>query len=153
MSENPPSALPAESTAVTPTEADGTTSEAPVPAEQAQAAPTQNPLSSGFDFSLHMPELEVRMVNAATLGDYETWLYAASLAFSAIAGFAVAYLQSFHQVRGGQDVGNGLYLVVTVIFLALFLLFYVRALVIRRTLKAATKTYRMRAVEGSDRVS
>lgn len=146
-SENSPSSLGV------PTDAYGITPDAPVPAEQAQVSPTQNPLSSGFDFSLHMPELEVRMVNAATLGDYETWLYAASLVFTSAAGFAVAYMQSFHTVRPGQEASNGLYLVVAIIFFILFLLFYARAIIIRKTLKAATKTYKMRAYEGSDRAS
>lgn len=144
----PPDATPTDEAVQLPVTAEGTP-DAPVPPELGQSRPTQNPLAGGFDFSLHMPELEVRMINAATLGDYETWLYAASLVFSAMVGFAVAYLQSFHEVKG-KDVGDGLFLAVAIVFLALFVLFFTRAMIINRRLRASSKTYRMRAVEGPD---
>jgi hypothetical protein len=111
---------------------------------------TTNPLSSAFDFRLSMPELEVRMVNAATLGDFEVWLYAASLTFSAVVGFLVAYLQSFHKTVAGNTDSSPSLLVMTIVLFLLFIGFSIRAAILRRALRSGTKTYKMRAVGESD---
>lgn len=71
--------------------------------------PTENPLSSSFAFQLTVPPIEVKMVNAVALSDYELWLFASSLMFSAAVGFFVAYAQSFHTAGGHQE-KNGTFL-------------------------------------------
>jgi hypothetical protein len=117
------------------------------PADETESGPiTANPLGSGFDFRLSMPEVEVRMINAATLGDYEVWIYVASLSFSAVTGFFVAYLQSFSKLPSGKEVSDSSYLVIAVVFFLLFTAFAIRATMLRRKLTQNTKTYRMRAV-------
>ena len=46
-----------------------------------------NPLGGSFEFNLLIPSVEVRMVNATALEDYEIWLFAASLSFGGVVGF------------------------------------------------------------------
>ena len=119
------------------------------PQDDSSSKAVSNPLASAFDFRLSMPEIEVKMINAATLGDFEVWLYSASLAFSAIVGFLVAYLQSFRTDSKGAH-SDGVYLVVAIMFILLFIGFGLRALMLRRQLRSATKTYKMRAIGESD---
>ena len=91
------------------------------------------------------------MVDAAVLEDYEIWFALASILVSAMVGFLVAYIQSYHELinvgttivarRGGDDV----YLVVAVVFGILFLLAGGRALVLRGRIKKKSTTYAMQA--------
>lgn len=107
-------------------------------------SPTVNPLGQRLQFKLRMPAVEVRMVNAAALSDYEIWIFVASLASSAGVGFLVAYVQS-----GGSDGRhlNTTLLVIAVIFVILAVVAIVRALILRKTMTRDAKTYRMTASE------
>lgn len=109
-----------------------------------------NPLTSGLDFNLSVPPIEVEMVNASALADYETWLFSASLAASAMVGFGVASLQSLHTDSKGNltiDVGPTAFTGVSIVLLIVFLK-RVRAL--RQRIKQGARKIRMRASEVVD---
>jgi hypothetical protein len=104
-----------------------------------------NPLGEHLDFSLSVPTIEVRMVNAASLEDYEIWFLVSSLVSSAAIGFLVAYMQSFQEDAQGVERGDGTFLVVALIFCALMVLCVWRAITLRRRITSESKTYQMRA--------
>jgi len=106
----------------------------------------ENPLARGIDFNLSVPSIEVRMVNASSLTDYEIWIFCASLAFGGFIGFVVAFLQSIRTIRGVQQLDLSLG-VLAALCLILFLVFLVRALVIRRQISRDTHTFNMTASE------
>jgi hypothetical protein len=58
----------------------------------------------GASVNFQVPEIEVRMVNAAALEEYEIWFGLASIFAAATIGFVVAYIQSIHEA---QQLGNG----------------------------------------------
>jgi hypothetical protein len=101
-------------------------------------------------FSLTIPPVEVRWVNALTLGEYEIWMLVASLAFSAAAGFLVAYFQSGHTFHVAKNIvlkeaHDGTFLVVALIFVILFAVFLGRGLWLRREIWSNAPTYKMTA--------
>lgn len=52
----------------------------------------QNPVGGAFDVSVSIPDkLEIKMVNASALADYEIWIFIASLLSNAVVGFWVAF--------------------------------------------------------------
>nr|WP_225777344.1 hypothetical protein [Pseudomonas sp. Marseille-Q3773] len=57
--------------------------------------PTQNPnTSDAFNVIVSIPDnIEIRMVDASALGDYEVWIFIASLVSNFVIGFFVAYVQ------------------------------------------------------------
>jgi predicted permease len=110
---------------------------------------TENPFASSFAFQLTIPPIEVEMVNASGLSDYEVWLFVASLVFSFTVGFFVAYAQSFHKVGTGQE-SDGTFLVVAILFLVLFFVFFGRALTIRLRLRKNARSYKMSATNVID---
>jgi hypothetical protein len=65
------------------------------PSSVRPSAPTDNPSASdAFNVVLSIPEsIEVRMVDASALGDYEIWVFIASLLSNFAIGFVVAYTQ------------------------------------------------------------
>jgi hypothetical protein len=122
---------------------DGETTEAP-PARQSngeEVQAQQPPFEEGLDFTLQVPVIEAKMVNADVLSDYEIWFFSASLAFSSVVGFLVAYLQSLED----ETPGVTSYLIVTVVFAVLFLVFLARTIVLRVRIRREVRTYPMRA--------
>jgi hypothetical protein len=106
---------------------------------------SSNPLGENLDFSLSVPPIEVRMVNAAALEDYEIWFLTSSLVGSAAIGFLVAFLQSFHDDRMGNSHSDTTLLIVCLVFTLLLALSAGRAIVLRRRIKSQSKTYSMKA--------
>jgi hypothetical protein len=121
---------------------------APVPNEQ----PVQNPIGS-LPLNVTIPPVDVKWVNALALGDYEIWLLVASLAFTAAAGFFVAFLQSGHTAHymiAGRDLqlherSDASLAVVAGIFVVLFIVFLGRGLLLRRLIWQNATTYKMTA--------
>lgn len=114
-----------------------------VPAAQGDT-PGDNPLAHQFDFNLMMPTISVKMVNADRLGDYEVWLFAASVCVSGAAGFLVAFGQGSPTPGGSTQHNISLLAIGTILFI-LFVAFFGRALWIRHALNKQAKTYSMRA--------
>jgi hypothetical protein len=56
---------------------------------------SENPIGNSFNIVVSVPDsIKVRMVDASALGDYEVWIFIASLLCNAVVGFAVAYFQA-----------------------------------------------------------
>ena len=57
-----------------------------------------NPLGQAFNVMLSIPEkLEIKMVDASSLADYEIWVFISTILSSATIGFWVAYFQNTNQ--------------------------------------------------------
>jgi hypothetical protein len=67
--------------------------------EQAPSSPPSvNPYASAANLTLSVPEtIEVKLVNASTLNDYEVWFFISGVLGSAVTGFAVAAIQAYDQ--------------------------------------------------------
>jgi len=118
-------------------------------AEDPNAAAEQaNPLAetplANLPFTLTVPEIEVRMVNAGSLSHYEIWITAASLSLSTAVGFLVAYFQSFHKNALGQEESDTYLLVAGIVFAALTVLFLIALVLQRRALWKESTRYKMR---------
>jgi hypothetical protein len=108
-----------------------------------------NPLGEQLDFSLSVPPIEVRMVNAAALEDYEIWFLMSSIVGSAAIGFLVAFIQSFHEDIRGNTHSDTTLLVVCLVFTLLLVLSAARAIILRRRITSQSKTYSMKASASS----
>jgi hypothetical protein len=59
------------------------------------APSTENPASEPFNIVVSVPEaIQIRMVDASSLADYELWVFIASLISNFVVGFLVAYSQA-----------------------------------------------------------
>ncbi|HWY13131.1 MAG TPA: hypothetical protein VN026_17475 [Bacteroidia bacterium] len=57
-----------------------------------KAGVESNPLGDAFGISVSIPEkVEIKMVNASILSDYEIWIFISSILSNAVIGFWVAY--------------------------------------------------------------
>lgn len=60
----------------------------------------QNPISDELNVEVTIPNrIEIKMVNASSLGDYEVWIFIASLICNFLVGFVVATFSADN--RGG----------------------------------------------------
>jgi hypothetical protein len=103
---------------------------------------TSNPLS-GFPVNVSLPTIEVRMVDAAALDDYELWFGFASFCAAAVIAFVVALVQSLADHAKGQLI----YIVVAVLFFVLSVLTGLRAKHVREEIRKQAKTYPMHVVD------
>ena len=65
------------------------------PSTIAPSAPTQNPnTSDAFNVVVSIPDnIQIRMVDASALGDYEIWVFIASIISNFVIGFFISYVQ------------------------------------------------------------
>lgn len=104
--------------------------------DPAEERPSDNPLSGVFDVTVSVPEtLEIRMVDATVLNDYEVWNFIASLLGASVVGFGVAYLQNTKDIT---------LLAVTLMFLLLFAIAVRMTLGKRRRITTKSKSIRLR---------
>ena len=104
------------------------------------AVATPNPME-GLGVNVYVPDIEVRMVNAGALEEYEIWFGSASVLVATTVGFLVAYIQSFSE----KDThGNSIFLVVTILFFVFFLGAACRAGVLRLRIRRKSRSYPMR---------
>lgn len=62
--------------------------------QYAQSEAGQEPASGDFNILVSIPEsIEVKMVDATALSDYEIWFFGAGAILSFLTGFLVAYIQ------------------------------------------------------------
>jgi len=107
--------------------------------EQSQAPASQEPVSGDLDISLSLPaSIEIRMVDASTLSDYEIWFFSSSGLLSFLTGFLVAWFQET-DARASKLLG-----IVCLIFVVLFLGCFVMTLLKRRTMKSKSRTIRLK---------
>jgi hypothetical protein len=120
------------------------TAAAQVAAPVTQAQPDSTPpepsaaqYAPPFPVHITFPRtVEIKMVDASTLGDYEVVMFFASAFFSAFIGFGVAWFQA--------TASEGLYLAVTIVFLVLSAGFIGWALLKRHKMHEETTTFRLR---------
>src|SRR6185369_10725145 len=79
-------------------------------ADPSKKAPTGNPFAQSASITLSVPDsVEVRLVDASALGDYEVWIFLTSILSSAVTGFLVAIVQAAESDRSR-------YISITVVF-------------------------------------
>ena len=103
------------------------------------ASSSGNPLAHGFNVTVTIPnQINIRMVDASALSDYELWVFVASGLLSAFFGFLVATIQSF-----GTEVAGPM-VTMTLILLVLFVVAGLKSLSVRKRLTAPGKLISMR---------
>jgi len=105
--------------------------------------PTGNPLE-GMGVKVLFPDIEVRMVHADALSEYEIWFGFASLLGAAVISFVVAYIQSFQKDAHGVEHSNPTLLVVAIVFLLFFAAAAWRAVTQRLKIARGAQSYPMR---------
>ena len=59
-----------------------------------------NPIVRNLDISISLPKnIEIKMVNASTLNDYEMFMIATTILISSFVGFFVAFIQNTAQMQ------------------------------------------------------
>lgn len=98
--------------------------------------PSPNPLWPSA-INVSVPEtITIRMVDASALGDYEIWVFIASILSNAVVGFLIAWLQAKDANSPAQSAWQFSFIVFTI----LFLLSLVRAVMKRVSLQRKSKT-------------
>lgn len=102
--------------------------------EQHSSQPaSENPFAHSSNITVSVPEtVEVKLVDASVLADYEVWSLVTSIIGSAVVGFLVAYFQADESVKG-------IYGAVTVVFGLLMVLSGGMAVYKRRALTKNSK--------------
>ena len=84
-------------------------------AHPSNKALSANPFAQSANITLSIPEsVEIKLVDASALADYEVWVLLTSILSSAVTGFLVALIQA-------NDDERGRYMATTVIFAVLML--------------------------------
>jgi hypothetical protein len=110
----------------------------------AQGPASGNPLGTSLNVLVSVPEsIEVRMVNASALADYEMWVFLASVLSNAVCGFVVAAVQA----RDSKATNSNQLIATSVVFGVLFLATAIKAFVQRLSLTKAGKSIKLRATE------
>ncbi|BBO73475.1 hypothetical protein DSCW_08920 [Desulfosarcina widdelii] len=114
-------------------------------AEAASASSTQNtgnPVSSSLNVVVSIPDsIEIKMVDASVLSDYEVWFAISSILASAVIGFLVAYFQACD-----ADANNSSQLGYTVVVFAILLVVaVVTTFCKRRLLRKKGKSVKLKA--------
>ncbi|GLS97883.1 hypothetical protein [Piscinibacter gummiphilus] len=69
-------------------------------AHPSKKPPTSNPFAQSASITLSVPDsVEVKLVDASALGDYEVWIFLTSILSSAVTGFLVAIVQAAESDR------------------------------------------------------
>lgn len=114
-------------------------------ADVVEATPTtgseSNPLAGSSELMISVPEtVEVRLVDAGVLSDYEVWALVSSVLSSTVIAFAVAWLQA-------PDGEGGVYLANALVFGLLLLVAGITARAKRKRLNSGVKRLRFRIGE------
>jgi len=108
-----------------------------------KSEPSENPVAGALNVTVSVPEtIEIRMVNATVLTDYEVWFFISSVLSSAVVGFLIAFLQQ-HQ---------GSWLAMTIVLFVLLIVSCAMTFVKRHKLRQKSKVIPMQATrteEGS----
>ena len=110
--------------------------------------PAENPVADTFNVVVSVPEsIQIKMVDASALADYEIWVFIASLLSNAVVGFLVAYSQAV-DAKSPSTTYVGWTLVV---FVLLFLLSVGTAIYKRTTLKRKGRDIQLKTTGASAR--
>lgn len=98
----------------------------------------QNPIGKELQVEVSIPKkFEVKMVDASSLGDYELWVFIASLLCNFLVGFVVAYIANTITDR------EPLYLSITIMLGVLFTLSIIMVFVKRRKMTIEKKIIKL----------
>lgn len=101
-----------------------------------------NPLGNELNILVSLPEsLEIKMVNASVLADYEIWIFISSVLSSVMAGFWVAFVQTTDSAIKNILFWNAF------IFSFLFLVAAIVAFSRRRKLNEKSKSIKLKATK------
>jgi hypothetical protein len=115
----------------------------PTPPVTPDEVPTPNPLE-GLGVNVFIPDLEVRMVNASALEDYEIWFGTTSVLVAAAVGFFAAYIQSSEPNASGHGTHHeSTLLIVMFLFLAFSIGGAARTFILRARIKRKSRSYAM----------
>ena len=104
-------------------------------------ASESNPLAGSSELMISVPEtVEVRLVDAGVLSDYEVWAFVSSILSSTVIAFAVAWLQA-------PDGEGGVYLANALVFGVLLIVAGITARAKRKRLNSGVKRLRFRIGE------
>ncbi|WP_146763042.1 hypothetical protein [Micromonospora noduli] len=126
--------------------------DAPAKRRSSRSRSSENPIRNSIELNVSLPAIEVKMLNASSLADYEVWLFVASVTSSTSVGFLVAYFQSLADKDGGADIAM---LVSAIIFGVIFVVTFGRAMGLRKSISKEAKSVRMQAteIEGRDLIA
>ena len=97
---------------------------------------TSNPLAEHLNITVSLPDtIQIKMVDARVLEDYEIWFFISTLLFGAVIGFGVPFLQSCEAAKGGDALLGA----ITGVWLVLFAVSFIVALRKRHALKCKSK--------------
>ena len=103
------------------------------------SASGSNPVVRGMNVTVSIPEtVEIKMVDASVLADYEVWFFIASMLASAVVGFMVAYLQNRK---------DGSFLAMTLVLALLFAVAVIMTFCKRNKLRRRSKCIALQATE------
>jgi hypothetical protein len=103
-----------------------------------------NPVRGSLDIVVSVPDsIKIRMVDASTLADYETWIFLASVLSNAVVGFLVATVQAYDT----KTANAGQLKWTTIVCLILFLSTLGKALLMRHALTKQGKNIKLKATE------
>lgn len=98
----------------------------------------QNPIGKEVRVEVSMPEkFDIKMVEASTLGDYELWVFIASLVCNFLVGFVVA------TISNADDNTRGLYIGVDIMLGVFFITSVIMVIVKRKKMSFETKTIKL----------
>lgn len=127
--------------------ADDNTDPTHVELDQYRSSPRdENPAASPFNITVSVPDcIEIKMVDASTLGDYEIWVFIASIISNAVIGFLVAYFQAIDAKSS-----NAVYIGWTwIVFFILFVIALANAIMMRRRLKKKGRNIQLKTSSAS----
>jgi len=104
-----------------------------------------NPLGNAFNVMVSIPEsLEIKMVNASSLADYEIWIFITTILSSASLGFWVAYFQNSNEATNELLYWN------SIILSILFLTTLIVALAKRNKMNKKSKVVNLKATQSQN---
>lgn len=103
------------------------------------ATKSANPSAPGLNITVSVPEtVEIKLVNANALTDFEIWIYISSLLSNVVVGFWIACVQN-------SETKLDSYLRWTsIVFTILFIVAIIVAIMKRRQLSNKSKSYKIR---------
>jgi sulfite exporter TauE/SafE len=107
--------------------------------KESTATPSSNPFAGAASISLSLPEtVEIKLVDASALADYEVWFFLTSMLSSTVVGFIVAGVQS-----QGQPIQRTLF-AISIVTGLIMLVCGIMAFCKRRKLRTKTKKIKFR---------
>ena len=108
-----------------------------------KSEPKTNPLAGSLNVTVSVPEtIQIKMVDASVLADYEVWFFISSVLSSAVASFLVAYVQNQTQKS---------LLAMALVLAVLFAVALAMALNKRSKLRKKSKEIILRATEATEK--